>query len=305
MVIFQMYPFTETMAYRCDVQNKTGNSGYRLTRVGVTGVRKPVCVERKGDIAVVNRSLMCTIDVFVDLPAEQKGSHLSRNLEILREIVGDSVKNPVRGIEILAADICKKLLEKHEYAGTADVNVTAEYFRNRKTPNGRDTLEVYKLMGGASSERNGRMMKTLGVEVIGMTACPCAQETVSDVLKCNSDVPVMSHNQRNVCTVVMSMSDNIEIEADDLIDLVEDSFSSPTFEILKRDDEAAVVINAHRNPKFVEDVVRDVLKRIVSKYSKLPDDVLLTVVSESEESIHKHNAFAERETTLGELRHLD
>jgi len=83
---------------------------------------------------------------------------------------------------------------------------------------------------------------------------------------------------------------------------VERSFSSPTFEILKRDDEAAVVINAHNNPKFVEDVVRDALKLIVGEFKDLPDDVSLIVMSESEESIHKHNAFAERQTTLGELR---
>ena len=92
------------------------------------------------------------------------------------------------------------------------------------------------------------------------------------------------------------------MSVNDIIDLIERSFSSPTFEILKRDDEAAVVINAHNNPKFVEDVVRDVLKRIVDKYQELPDDVHLTVRSESEESIHKHNAFAERRTSLGDLR---
>jgi GTP cyclohydrolase-4 len=100
----------------------------------------------------------------------------------------------------------------------------------------------------------------------------------------------------------MTLDENVDIEANDLIDIVEASFSSPTYEILKRDDEAAVVINAHNNPKFVEDVVRDVLKRIVERYAKLPDDVLLTVRSESEESIHKHNAFAERHTLLGDLR---
>lgn len=292
----------DIMNYRCDVQGRTTDTGFKLTRVGVTGVRKPVFVKRAGDIARVNKSLICNIDVFVDLPAEQKGSHLSRNLEVLREVVEDSVKNPVSGIETLASDICGKLLKRHEYASTADVSISAEYFRNAKTPHGRDTLEVYTLIGGAFCERGNPMTKTLGVEVVGMTACPCAQETVSDTLGCGNEFPVMSHNQRNVCTVVMSMDETVDVEADDLIDLVEASFSSPTFEILKRDDEAAVVINAHKNPKFVEDVVRDVLKRLVGFYKDLPDDVLLTVTSESEESIHKHNAFAERHTTLGELR---
>jgi GTP cyclohydrolase-4 len=278
------------------------DTGFRLTRVGVTGVRKPVRVKRNGKDTSVNNTLMCTIDVFVDLPAEQKGSHLSRNLEVLREIVNESVGSPVSGIETLAVDICKRLLKKHEYASTADVEIEAEYFRNTLTPRGRETLEIYKLIGGAFAERGGMLTKTLGAEVIGMTACPCAQETVREIIGASEDAPVMSHNQRNVCTVIMSTDEFIDVEADDLIDLVERSFSSPTFEILKRDDEAAVVMNAHKNPKFVEDVVRDALKLIVEEFKDLPDDVFLTVVSESEESIHKHNAFAERQTSLGELR---
>ena len=291
------------MNYRCDVQSRTTDTGFRLTRVGVTGVRKPVRVKRSNrDNSKVNNTLMCTIDVYVDLPAEQKGSHLSRNLEILREIVNESVESPVSGIEALATDICKRLLDKHEYASTADVDIEAEYFRNARTPNGRETLEMYRLIGGAFAERGGVLRKTIGVEVVGMTACPCAQETVREILGCSGDVPAMSHNQRNVCTVIMSMDEGVDVEADDLIDLVERSFSSPTFEILKRDDEAAVVINAHNNPKFVEDVVRDALKLIVGEFKDLPDDVSLIVMSESEESIHKHNAFAERQTTLGELR---
>ncbi len=100
----------------------------------------------------------------------------------------------------------------------------------------------------------------------------------------------------------MTMNESAAVEADDLIDIINDSFSSPTFELLKRDDEAAVVINAHRNPRFVEDMVRIVLKKIVDKYPALPDDVEITVRSESEESIHKHNAFAERTATMAELR---
>jgi len=83
---------------------------------------------------------------------------------------------------------------------------------------------------------------------------------------------------------------------------VEQAFSSPTYSILKRRDEAQLVFDAHKNPKFVEDVVRDILSTILKKYKNLPDDVMVVVRSESEESIHKHNAFAERVTTLGELR---
>jgi len=98
------------------------------------------------------------------------------------------------------------------------------------------------------------------------------------------------------------MDDGVDVEADEIIDIVQEAFSSPTYELLKRDDEGQVVINAHSKPRFVEDVVRHVLESVVERYSKLPDNVEVRVKSESEESIHKHNAFAERTTTLKELR---
>ena len=78
--------------------------------------------------------------------------------------------------------------------------------------------------------------------------------------------------------------------------------SSPTFELLKRTDEKEVVLQAHKNPKFVEDVVRDMLTRVLKQYGSLPDETCVIAKSESLESIHKHNAFAERVTTVGELK---
>ncbi|MDR1404135.1 MAG: GTP cyclohydrolase MptA [Candidatus Methanoplasma sp.] len=290
------------MGLKYDVQYKRGDTWSKLTKVGVTGVRKPVAVGRKGVNSTLNGVLNCSIDIFVDLPADQKGSHLSRNVEVLRDVVEESVKTPATGLENVASDMCKKLLVHHEYAQTADVVIRAEYFRESKTPLGRNTLEIYKLLAGGSVARGSGVRKTIGVEAIGMTACPCAQQTVSEVLGCAGGIPIMSHNQRNVCTAMFTMDDDIEMEADEIIDIVQGAFSSPTYELLKRDDEGQVVINAHTDPRFVEDVVRKVLESIVGKYDRLPDNVEILVKSESEESIHKHNAFAERTATLGELR---
>ena len=290
------------MTLKCDLQYGKGEAGYKLTRVGVRGVRKPVLVKRDGINSTLNNALNCSIDIFVDLPASQKGSHMSRNVEVLNEVVDASVREPITGLEDMAADMCRKLLVHHEYAQTAEVSITAEYFRNSKTPLGKDTFEIYTLMAGGRIQRDGPLVKRIGVKVLGMTACPCGQQTVTEMLEFNGDMPVMTHNQRNVCTLNVTLPEDCSLEADELIDLVQDSFSSPTFELLKRPDEGQVIINAHRNTKFVEDVVRGVLKRFVEKYTDLPDDVYVDVLSESEESIHKHNAFAERESTLGELR---
>jgi GTP cyclohydrolase-4 len=290
------------MTLKCDLQYGKGDAEFKLTRVGVKGVRKPIVVQRDGINGTLNHVLNCTIDIYVDLPGDQKGSHMSRNVEVLNEIVEESVQKPITAIEDVAAEICRKLLVHHEYAQVGEVSIEAEYFRASKTPLGKDTFEAYTLLSGGHIERNGELTKMVGVEVIGMTACPCGQQTVTEMLNIQSMHPVMTHNQRNVCTLMVYLPEDITVEADDLIDIVEASFSSPTFELLKRPDEGQVIINAHYHTKFVEDVVRSVLENFVKKFPDLPDEVYVDVVSDSEESIHKHDAFAEREATLGELR---
>jgi GTP cyclohydrolase-4 len=281
------------------------NKKLKLTRVGVTNVKKPLSIRRPGKVV----TLTGNIDVFVDLPWNEKSSHLSRNLEVVNEVVDESVRNPASSIEKLAARISRKLLERHGYANHSETLITADYFLEKTSPKGKKSLENYKLMSKANADRNDgdvRIRKTVGVEVIGMTACPCAMETIREMIKeensKEASTPSITHNQRNKTRLMMDSPEGYDIEADDLIGIVEGSISSPTFEILKRDDEAELTMRAHRNPRFVEDVVREILSSILQNYENMPDDVMVSVRSESEESIHKHNAMAERITTLGDLR---
>ncbi len=283
------------------------NNSFKLTRVGITGVKKPVNVKRPNRVV----TLTTVINVFVDLPATQKGSHMSRHVEVINEIVDESVRAPVESLEALCEDIASTLLKRHEYASKSEVNISSDYFLEKELPSGVKSLESYRLLARAKAERGQEINKRMiGVEVIGMNVCPCAMETIREFMardhpSCKSElknVPMVTHNQRNISTLMIEVPSKNLIEADDMIKLVEDSMSSPTYEILKRSDEGEVVLKAHTNPRFVEDVVREILTRILEKYPDLPDDVEVTVRSESEESIHKHNAFAERVTTLGELR---
>ncbi len=289
-----------------DCQSRPLSNSFKLTRVGVKGVRKPVVVHRGGE----DHHLVATIDVFVNLPSTQRGSHMSRNVEVINEMIDVRVRIKARSLEELAAGICKELLDRHEYATYAEVDMTADYFLERRPDGGRKSLEAYKLMAKATARRGDGVMKEIGVEVQGMTVCPCAMETalrklessVPELRAVEGKVPTISHNQRNRTSLMIQVPERVDIEADDLIGIVESSLSSPTFGVLKRVDEANVVIESHRNPKFVEDVVREILGKLLKKFKKLEDSVHVTVRSESEESIHKHNAFAERVTTLGELR---
>jgi GTP cyclohydrolase IV len=273
----------------------------------VTGVLKPVQVHRPDR----DLTLATSIDVYVDLPASQKGSHLSRNLEIINELVEASVREPVGSLEELTETIARQLLKKHEYATTSEVWARADYFLERKSPWGRTSMEPFRLVARSNATRGSAAVeRSVGVEVVGMTACPCAMEMVRaslaqeyPILKgLPDDAPVLTHNQRNRTTLILQEPAGHEIEADELIDIVESSLSAPTYGLLKRPDEGNLVELAHRNPKFVEDVVRDVLERLLKRYPKMPDATWVRVKSEAEESIHKHNAFAERSTTFGELR---
>ncbi|MFQ6127915.1 MAG: GTP cyclohydrolase MptA [Thermoplasmata archaeon] len=284
-----------------DVQNEQSKSKFILTRVGVTEVKKPVRVLRP-DRAT---TLTVDLDVFVDLPSSMKGSHMSRNLEAIGEIVDSSVRQPVAGLEDLSLLICRKLLERHEYASYSEAKAHAYYFLEKETPLGKKSLERYMLMARAEARRGDKFLtrKSIGVEVVGMTTCPCAMETVSGGSTNLSRIEqAITHNQRNKTFVMIDVPEGMTVEADDLVQIVEKSMSSPTYEILKREDEAELVRRAHSNPRFVEDVVRGVLANILETFRDFPDSVQVQVKSESEESIHKHNAFAERVTTLGELR---
>ncbi len=283
-----------------DVQSSPSYSNFKLTRVGVTGVKKLISIKRPKKKSV---SLVVKMDIFVDLPASQKGSHMSRNLELVSEIIDTYIKKPVPDLETFCAETAKLLLKKHDYATYSEIKAEADYFLERTYPSGKKGLEPYKLVAEAKAKKNGEIKKLIGVKVIGMTTCPCAREVIRKIGPYNkNDVPP-THNQRNVTTLMIEVpSEDKNVDANDLIDITEKSFSSPTYGILKRDEEGEIVFNAHKNPKFVEDVVRDILRLILKKYKDLPNDVLVIVKSESEESIHKHNAFAERTTTLGELR---
>jgi len=188
--------------------------------------------------------------------------------------------------------------------------MTSDYFLEKSSPLGRKSLENYKIKASARKARNGELIRVLGVEVLGMTVCPCAMEVTREMLSLMypddkgtiSKIPVLSHNQRNISSIELEIPQDVSVEADDLVEIIESSQSSPTYEILKRSDEGKVVLNAHMNPKFVEDVVRDILYYLLKRYPDMPDSAKVKVKSISEESIHKHNAIAERVTTFEELK---
>jgi len=180
---------------------------------------------------------------------------------------------------------------------------------------------MYKIHVGAfvwKEDNEIKVRKQIGVEIEGLTVCPCAQELVKShireaLLNMNlredlvntiiEIIPIASHLQRGKALLIVHVWEHEKVDFKDLIEIVESSFSSPIYDLLKRPDERQLILNAHRNPKFAEDVVRTMLKNFLEKYGgKLSDDTLLIAQQESYESVHGHNVYAERILTLRELK---
>jgi GTP cyclohydrolase IV len=282
-----------------------------LRQVGVTGIKKPLHVRRAGRVVTLSVSFR----VVVDLPSTRKGSDLSRNAEVLAELVDRTVHRPVASLEAACSTIARELLVRHPSATESRVNATADYFLPRGIDAQRESLEDFRLFAEASASRRaaGRVgiTRSIGAEAVGMTACPCAMESCREQLALEfpelsrrelAELPMITHNQRNRTRLTLELPEGADVEADDLITAIEAAQSSPTYAILKRGDEARLVIAAHRNPKFVEDVLRDLLASAPSRFPELPDATGLRAETTSEESIHKYDVVAEHRTTLGELR---
>jgi GTP cyclohydrolase IV len=283
----------------------------KLRSVGISAIRKPLSIRRPAGV----HTLTVSFHVAVDLPSNRKGSDLSRNAEVLAEIVDRTAHAPVASLEAACAAIARELLGRHAYATEATVSASAEYFLRPGISEEKRSFEDYTLLAEATGTRRSdgsvELRRTLGAEALGMTACPCAMETCREELLKEyplladpqfRTLPMISHNQRNRTRLEFVSGEGTEVEADDVIAAIEAAQSSPTYAILKRGDEGKVVLDAHRHPKFVEDVLRDLFASLPARFPDLPDSVVARATTVSEESIHKYNVEASHEVTFGELR---
>ena len=310
----------KNLSIKCfpDTQDKIPTIPVHLTRVGVSGVKKLLKIEREEKRPII---LLPTFDAFVDLPSKQRGIHMSRNPEAISDVLEEVVNGTAVEIESLCAEIVSRLLKKHKYARRAEVSMKSDLMIVKKSPvTGLKTQEMTNIMADATGLRNDDdivIRKMVGAEVIGMTACPCAQESVRETSreklleflddetteKVLNSVSLASHNQRGRGMIMIEVPHDQIIRVEQLVKIIEESMSSPVCELLKRPDENAIVVQAHNNPMFVEDCVRNMVQKTVNEFSHFPDDTLVTVRQINEESIHRHNAFAEKVATLGELKH--
>lgn len=308
-------PSSAPTADPADVQAALPRLQVSLSRVGVTEVEKIVRLRVGDREQLFSAQLAC----FVDLGPHQKGAHMSRFEETVNEAIGQVVLNeaPFRA-ETLAERIAV-LVRDRQGARRAEVTIAARYPEHRPAPvSGIPTQEIYTMHGTAVVSRAGTR-RLIGVTAQGMTACPCAQGLVTgrareslladgfdseQVARILEAVPVATHNQRGLGTLHVGCPEGCtdDVDAQDLLAIVEESMSAEVYELMKRSDEVAVVEKAHRRPRFVEDCVREMIGGVVERLGFLGDEAFVSARQENLETIHRHEVVAERFGLLGEVR---
>ncbi len=248
-----------------DVQSSQDTRNIAIDKVGIKDIRHPVRIlDRAGN----EQHTVATFNMYVELPHHFKGTHMSRFVDILnsheREISVDSFK-----------DMLREMSERLE-AKTGYIEMSFPFFINKTAPaSGVKSLMDYDvtLIGRIN---NGEYCTQTRVVVAATSLCPCSKKISN----------YGAHNQRSHVTITAKASSALWVE--ELIDVAEAEASSEVYSLLKRTDEKVITERAYDNPKFVEDLVRDVAARL----NEMENILAYTVEAENFESIHNHSAYA-------------
>ncbi|MBI5887926.1 MAG: GTP cyclohydrolase I FolE2 [Deltaproteobacteria bacterium] len=247
-----------------DIQSGPDSRRINIDKVGVKDIRYPIAVlDKKNKF----QHTIASINMYVDLPHQFKGTHMSRFIEILNEHRREiTVKN--------FPDILKKMKARFS-ASTAHLELEFPYFVEKAAPVSRSKgLMEYRCRYAGSLGKELDFSLELIVPVL--TLCPCSKEISKRG----------AHNQRGLVKVALRFKGFVWIE--DIIKTIEASASSPVYSLLKRVDEKYVTEKSYDNPMFVEDVVREVAVNL-EKMKKL---TWIRIEAENWESIHNHSAYA-------------
>ncbi|WP_341649715.1 GTP cyclohydrolase FolE2 [Thauera humireducens] len=257
---------TPTDAPMPDVQSSTDTRQIAINKVGIKSIRHPVKVSDKtGGV----QHTVASFNMYVGLPHNFKGTHMSRFVEILN--------SNERDISVESFEPMLRAMVERLEAETGHVEMSFPYFINKAAPvSGVNSLLDYDVTFIGEIREGDRYEFTMKIVVPVTSLCPCSKK-ISDY---------GAHNQRSHITVTAVLNDHLWIE--DMVQLVESQASCEVFGLLKRPDEKWVTERAYDNPKFVEDLVRDVAGLLNAE----PRIDAYVVESENFESIHNHSAYA-------------
>jgi GTP cyclohydrolase I len=248
-----------------DVQSRPDSRNLHIDAVGVKGIRYPVTVHA----GAASMPTIATFSMTVGLAASEKGTHMSRFVELL-----EAQREPLSMARFMGMVV--DMLERLE-APSGTIEMRFPYFVRKAAPvSGVQSQLDYDVFWRGILSEEGEYSFRVRVMVPATSLCPCSKE-ISEY---------GAHNQRSCIAIEAELSDEMPIE--ELIGIAERSASCEVYGLLKRPDEKYVTEHAYDNPKFVEDVVRDVALSL----NREPRVKAYAVEAENFESIHNHSAFA-------------
>lgn len=256
-----------------DTQDCKPDVEVNLKRVGITKLKTPIQTEWNGK----SYRFSPTVEITIDLEKTKKGIHMSRLVEAIAEAVEKESRVKGSSIEEIGAQILDSLSKNHPFR-CGEINMDCDFFTEKLTPaTQKPTIESHEIKVTVNLV-DGVLTKKIRVSVLGNTVCPHSMEV--------SGIPHIQR-ARGILTVESSWDKKVDIEK--MIECVEDSFSSEVYTLLKTEDEAEVVKKMHKNPRFVEDVVRQMLYNANKSFC----GAKIHAKAVSEESIHRHDVIAE------------
>ncbi|MBQ4403131.1 MAG: GTP cyclohydrolase I FolE2 [Selenomonadaceae bacterium] len=257
-----------------DVQNQPDQRGIKIQRTGVTRVHLPFFISDGDDVQQVSAQIRFTVALAENL----RGTHMSRFTEILTDWTNRPIKIP--DVEKILFDALEKLSTDF-----AAIDIAFKFFVKKSSPvSEKISLSAVDCEFSGELQRGGRMKFTLGLAVPFTSLCPCSKEISN----------FGAHNQRSVCRVKLTFKNFDDVSIKKFVRLIEAQGSAEIFPLLKREDEKFVTEAAYQNPKFVEDILRDVVIALRGEKNL----AAFAVECENFESIHNHNAFAAHEEIL-------
>ncbi|GAB4260966.1 MAG: GTP cyclohydrolase FolE2 [Deferrisomatales bacterium] len=248
-----------------DVQSKKDDRRIAIDKVGVKNMVYPVTVLDK---AHGEQHTVATVNMYVSLPHHFKGTHMSRFVEVLNEYRhGIAIRN--------FPEILEKIRERLD-AVSSHMEIRFPYFMEKHAPVSRESSMMTYPCAFKGSLSDGEYDLVVEVSVPVTSVCPCSKAISAGG----------AHNQRSEVTVNVRFEEFVWLE--DLIHMVEQQASAEVYSLLKRSDEKYVTEKAYNNPKFVEDIVRDIARALLRD----PNVTWFSVEAENFESIHNHNAYA-------------
>jgi GTP cyclohydrolase I len=251
-----------------DIQNSTDTRGKCIERVGVERVKLPISISRKKPDGV-STTVMAYVSMYVSIDSEIRGSNMSRFMECLMSY--ESMVITSDHLKVMVEDMLARLGSKDGY-----IEIRFNYFLPRNAPvSGVRGVQGYEV-AFIGREVKGKYDFVTEVNVTGTNLCPCSKEISA----------YGAHNQR--CNIRARIVPNRELYwIEDIIETIEQGVSCPIFPVLKREDEKWVTEHAYDNPKFVEDLARDIAIALDNKGIEY-----YNLKCTADESIHHHEAVA-------------